>query len=218
MFVPSLKRGEKLVVTVKYHPAMISGPIFSVLFLLAVAGFVSQDILRGNPVGVIFVWVVWGVFMVRLASKIVEWSSVGYFVITSHRILLVSSDTRRKHTDLPFSKTVTELPLAKVTNVRLRRSSKAQILGYGELVFESVLRNQELLTIDYVPYPEQVFQELLDVISPNRKDSARQAGQSKQAGALGSARTWVVPGEAEVTIGPDQADATRTLQAPKTGA
>lgn len=105
-----------------------------------------------------------------------------------------------------------------MTNVRLRRSSKARKLGYGELVFESVLRNQELLTIGYVPYPEQVFQELLGVISPNRKDSARQAGPSKQARAMGAARTWVVPGEAEVTIGPDQADATRTWQAPKTGA
>jgi len=86
---------------------------------------------------------------------------------------------------LPFPKVFTEMPFAKMTEVRLRRSSRGRLLGYGELIFESVLQDQALRTINYVPYPEVVFAKVRSVIFPSTKNAGRQAGPRQAGGGAG---------------------------------
>ena len=78
---------------------------------------------------------------------LVDWA-VDYFVVTSHRFILTSGLFNRK---------VAMMPLVKVTDMTFQRSFLGRILGYGTFILESAGQDQALSTVDYIPYPEQLY-------------------------------------------------------------
>jgi hypothetical protein len=48
--------------------------------------------------------------------------------------------------------------------MQLYRSVPGRLLGYGELQFETVSQDQRFWAYYYVPYPEQLFLELYNII------------------------------------------------------
>jgi Bacterial PH domain len=61
------------------------------------------------------------------------------------------------------------MPLAKVTDMRLHQSTFGQALGYADFIVESAGQDQALSRINFVPYPSQMYQEILALIfSPRR--------------------------------------------------
>jgi uncharacterized membrane protein YdbT with pleckstrin-like domain len=84
----------------------------------------------------------------------INWA-VDYFVVTSHRFILTTGLLNRK---------VAMMPLAKVTDMTFQRSFLGRILGYGTFILESAGQDQALSTVDFIPYPEQLYLEVCSLL------------------------------------------------------
>ena len=152
---------ERQVISVHQHPAVLIRPIFEVLLGLAIAGWLSNSAAHGNGTIILVIWVLWGLLLLRLVWKVIDWS-LYYFVITSQRLLLSKGFPTRK---------VNMMPLAKVTDMSFQRSPMGQILGYGEFIVESAGQDQALRNIDHLPYPEQLYLEVCGLIFKDKEES-----------------------------------------------
>jgi uncharacterized membrane protein YdbT with pleckstrin-like domain len=103
------------------------------------------------------------VLFVRMIWKVIAWHGT-FLVVTSQRILLVSGVLTRK---------VALIPLVKVTDMSLQRSSTGRLLGFGEFIIESAGQDQALRNVKFIPYPEQLYLEICGLIfrSPDEPDS-----------------------------------------------
>jgi len=152
---------ERQVISVHQHPAVLIRPIFWVLLGLAVAGWLSNSVAHGNGTVILVIWVLWGILLLRLAWKVLEWS-LTYFVITSQRLLLAQGFPYRR---------VDMMPLTKVTDMSFNRSPTGQLFGFGEFVVESAGQDQALRHIEYLPYPEQLYLEVCGLIFKDKEES-----------------------------------------------
>ncbi len=153
---------ERQVITVHKHPAVLIRPIFEVLVGLAIAGWLSSSIAHGNSTVILVIWILWGLLLIRLGIKVLEWS-VDYFVVTSQRFMLTTGLLVHK---------VNMMPLAKVTDMSFQRSAWGQLLGYGEFILESAGQDQALRNVDYIPYPEQLYLEVCGLIFKDKDDGS----------------------------------------------
>lgn len=151
--------GERQVVALRKHPAALADPIFLVLVGLAIAGWLSNSVAPGNNTVFDIIWILWGLLLAWLGWKLFEWT-ISYTVITTQRVLVVRGVLRRRFV---------MLPLAKVTNIQVRRSALGRFLGYGEVIIESPGRRR--IAQNFIPYPEQIPAELSDLIPPNKEGS-----------------------------------------------
>ena len=152
---------ERQVITVRFHPAVLIGPVALVLGGLALAGLLSTTVAHGNGTAMLIIWGLWLLLVLRLVYKIYVWLDE-YFVVTSQRLLLATG---------VFTKRVNMMPLTKVTDMRFERSPSGRLLGYGKFVVESAGQDQALQTVDHLPYPEQLYLEVCGLIFKDKGDS-----------------------------------------------
>jgi len=63
------------------------------------------------------------------------------------------------------------MPLVKVTDMTFQRSFLGRLFGYGTFILESAGQDQALSTVDYIPYPEQLYLEVCSLIfKPLKED------------------------------------------------
>lgn len=155
-----LQPGETQVVALHKHPASLLAPIYLVLVGLAIAGWLSNSVADGDNTALDIIWILWGLLLAGVGWKLFEWT-ISYAVITTQRVLVVRGVLRRRFT---------MIPLAKVTNIQVRRSALGRFLGYGEIIIESA--GQRRIAENFIPYPEQVSAELSDLIPPNKEGSS----------------------------------------------
>jgi uncharacterized membrane protein YdbT with pleckstrin-like domain len=148
---------ETQVITVRRHPAVLMMPVGLVLGGLIFAGVVSNTVTS-----VTWIWWGWLILLAWFVWRVAEWS-VDYFVITNQRMLLTTGLITRK---------VAMMPLAKVTDMSFRRTIAGRMLGYGDFILESAGQDQALDVVDYLPYPEQLYLEVCEMIFPNKNASA----------------------------------------------
>lgn len=155
---------ERQVIVLRRHPAVLIGPIMLTLAWPVVAGVLTATILHGNEPLVAAVWIAWLALFARMIWKALEWART-FFAITSQRFVLVSGVLIR---------TVDMLPLSKVTDMTLQRSSTGRLLGFGEFIVESAGQDQALRMVDHIPYPDQVYLEVCGLIfrspEPDERD------------------------------------------------
>ena len=152
---------ERQVISVHQHPAVLIRPIFETLVGLAIAGWLSGSVAHGNNWVILVIWILWGLLLLRLLWKVLDWS-LNYFVITSQRMLLAQGFLLRK---------VNMMPLTKVTDMSFQRSLMGQLLGYGEFIVESAGQDQALRNVDHLPYPEQLYLEVCGLIFKEKEES-----------------------------------------------
>jgi hypothetical protein len=99
-------------------------------------------------------------FLDRLAAR-----QVTYFTVTDKRMILVSGLVVRK---------VAMMPLAKVTDMSFQRSAMGRVFGYGEFVVESAEQGQALRSVNFLPYPEQLYLEVCGLLFPDAVAEDRQ--------------------------------------------
>jgi len=138
--------GEHQLICVRRHPAVLLGPITLTLVALLAGGLVTGFALLSST-GIEIVWVAAGVLFLRMLWAIAHWS-VGYFVVTPGRVLLVVGLVFRE---------VATMPLSAVTDLRVRRSAAGRRFGYGNFVAESDLPDQSVATVDRIPLPDEVY-------------------------------------------------------------
>ncbi|MFB4299930.1 PH domain-containing protein [Actinomadura sp. NTSP31] len=139
---------EGRVIAVRRHPAVLLLPAVIVVATLIACGAVSA------VTGIVWVWLVWLPTLGYLVWKVAAWS-IQFFLVTEHRVMLISGVLNR---------TVAMMPLAKVTDIALERSVAGRMLGYGEFILESAGQKQALRNVGYMPYPEQLYLEVSSVI------------------------------------------------------
>jgi len=152
---------ERQVITVRFHPAVLIRPVAEVLGGLALAGLLSTTVAHGSGTAMLVIWGLWLLLVLRLVYKIYEWLDE-YFVVTSQRLLLATG---------VFTKRVNMMPLTKVTDMRFERTPRGRLLGYGKFVVESAGQDQALQTVDYLPYPEQLYLEVCGLIFKDKGDT-----------------------------------------------
>jgi len=148
------------VVTTRFHPAVLIRPVAEVLGGLALASLLSVTVAKSNGLAMLVIWLVFLVLAVRFSVKIYEWLD-NYFVVTNKRLILATGILTRN---------VNMMPINKVTDMSFRRSPMGQLLGYGEFIVESAGQNQALQRVDHLPYPEQLYLEVCNVLFPDKGD------------------------------------------------
>ena len=142
---------ERSCITVRIHPATLAGPLILVSGGLVAAGELTRRSVRPK--------IVWGAylpvllyFLQRVAAR-----QATYFTVTDNRMILVSGFVVRK---------VAMMPLTRVTDMSFRRSALGRLLGYGQFIIESAGQEQALRTINFLPYPEQLYLEVCGLVFP----------------------------------------------------
>ena len=142
---------ERSCITVRKHPAELAGPLILVSGGLLAAGELTRRSVRPK--------IVWGAylpvllyFLQRVAAR-----QATYFTVTDNRMILVSGFVVRK---------VAMMPLTRVTDMSFQRSALGRLLGYGEFIIESAGQEQALRTINFLPYPEQLYLEVCGLVFP----------------------------------------------------
>jgi uncharacterized membrane protein YdbT with pleckstrin-like domain len=153
---------EQQVIHTRRHPAILIGPSILTLAGLLAAAVLSATVLHKYGALVTVIWLAWVVLFGRMIWKVVNWA-VDYFVVTSHRILLTSG---------VFTRSVAMMPLTKVTDMRFQRTFAGRMLGFGEFIVESAGQDQALRVIDHIPYPEQLYLEVCEMLFGNSDDQA----------------------------------------------
>lgn len=142
---------ERSCITVRKHPAELAGPLILVFGGLVAAGELTRRSVRPK--------IVWGGYLSVLLyflQRVAAWQAT-YFTVTDMRMILVSGFAVRK---------VAMMPLARVTDMSFRRSALGRLLGYGEFIVESAGEEQALRSIDFLPYPEQLYLEVCGLVFP----------------------------------------------------
>jgi uncharacterized membrane protein YdbT with pleckstrin-like domain len=142
---------ERSCITVRKHPAELAGPLILVSGGLVAAGELTRRSVRPK--------IVWGAYLPVLLyflQRVAAWQATS-FTVTDSRMILVSGFAVRK---------VAMMPLARVTDMSFQRSALGRLLGYGEFIVESAGEEQALRTIDFLPYPDQLYLEVCGLIFP----------------------------------------------------
>jgi uncharacterized membrane protein YdbT with pleckstrin-like domain len=148
---------EEVVIIVRQHPVSFAWPMVLALAALLAAGVLSVTLAAG--LGQVQ-WVLWILFLAAFgyaSFQYLDWR-VTYFIVTSTRLILVTG---------LLTQTVGMLPLTKVTDMRLVRTLTGRSFGYAQFVVESAGQDQALRTVDFVPYPISLYQEILGMIFPD---------------------------------------------------
>ncbi|MDQ1732889.1 MAG: hypothetical protein QOK10_3048 [Pseudonocardiales bacterium] len=151
------------------HALIFTGLVFLSLFVLAYLPTGSAASLGG---GLLLLgsagWFSW---------MVLDWR-VERFIITDKRVLLITG---------LLTKRVAIMPLSKVTDLTFERSVPGRILGYGVFVMESAGQQQALSRIDYLPTPDELYQQVSALLFGPR---TRLPGPSDR---LAQARTGRLP-------------------------
>ena len=154
---------ERSCITVRIHPAVLARPLILVSGLAA-GGLVAARKLTNRPVrpemigGASLPLLLY--FLYRLAGR-----QVTYFTVTNKRMILVSGPVVRK---------VAMMPLAKVTDMSFQRSAMGRVFGYGEFIVESADQDQALRSVNFLPYPEQLYLEVCGLLFPDAAAETQQ--------------------------------------------
>ena len=62
------------------------------------------------------------------------------------------------------------MPLNKVTDMSFQRTFFGRLFGYGEFIIESAGQDQALRNIPYIPYPEQRYLAVCDLLFPGEDE------------------------------------------------
>ena len=86
-----------------------------------------------------------------------------HFIVTTRRVLLTSGVIVR---------TVTLLPLRRITDLTWKETLGGQLLGYGTFRFESAGQDQALSDLTYVPNAQKVYQDISGLLFGKRLPGA----------------------------------------------
>jgi len=111
-------------------------------------------VLRGDVL--LAVWFAWGLLLLWLAGKTINWL-VSYYIVTSDRILVISG---------VLAHDVAMIPFAQLININFERSTLGRLLGYGSFILDVDDQVVPVWRINFLPYPEQVYLEILSIVLP----------------------------------------------------
>ena len=88
--------------------------------------------------------------LVYLGLRVVEWW-MRHFIVSRRRVLLTSG---------VIARTVTLLPLRRITDLTWKETLLGQVLGYGTFQFESAGAGNALAEITFLPHADQLYRQV----------------------------------------------------------
>jgi membrane protein YdbS with pleckstrin-like domain len=140
---------EEPVLTRRRHWAVLIEPTAKLLPAFVLGGWlflVDPD----NPVTITAGLVVLVAALGYYALRVAEWW-MRHFIVTKRRVLLTSGVIVR---------TVTLLPLRRITDLTWQETLVGQVLGYGTFRFESAGQDQALRHLTYMPDAQGLYREV----------------------------------------------------------
>jgi membrane protein YdbS with pleckstrin-like domain len=141
--------GEGWEVLTQRHPAVLIRPTLIFLPIFLAGGWLlvlDPDNRFTSSVGLL---VIIGA-LIYIGTRVAEWW-MRHFIVTKRRVLLTSGLIVR---------TVTLLPLRRITDLTWQETLGGQLLGYGTFKFESAGQDQALRHLTYVPKAQEVYQDI----------------------------------------------------------
>ncbi len=140
---------EEAVVAVRRHWAVLIEPTAKFLPFFLIGGWlllVDADNRVTSSAGLL---VLLGAF-VYYGLRVAEWW-FRHFIVSRRRVLLTSGVIVR---------TVTLLPLRRITDLTWKETLLGQVLGYGTFRFESAGQQHALSEITFLPHADQLYRQV----------------------------------------------------------
>ncbi|MGY1781271.1 PH domain-containing protein [Geodermatophilus sp. SYSU D01036] len=144
---------EQAVVATRRHWAVLLWPAAKAVAVLLVGLWVltlDPDNRVSASVGLLLVLGALGWFALRAG----EWW-MRHFIVTRRRVLLTSGIVAR---------TVSLLPLRRITDLTWKETVPGQLLGYGTFRFESAGSQQALSQITFLPRADLLYREVSELL------------------------------------------------------
>ena len=117
---------------------------------------------------------------VYFGLRVAEWW-MRHFIVSTRRVLLTSGVIVR---------TVTLLPLRRITDLTWQETLLGQVLGYGTFRFESAGQDQALRHLTYLPDAERRYQEVSALLFGKDFGGAASAGTTRATRTRGGAPAY----------------------------
>jgi len=158
---------EDDIIAVQLSRALLLAPgaaaLGGLVLAVAVNGWLYA-IGKAAPGPVYTAWLLWAFALGWAAYRWIEWRQT-WFVVTGHRIFL------RQATRI-IGVGVTQLPIDKMRDLRLEQTVPGRILGYGTLDFASIGTEKALDVVNFLPWPEWLYQEINKLKMPDTERKA----------------------------------------------
>src|SRR5688500_8686064 len=144
---------EEPVLTRRRHWAVLIEPTLKFLPALVVGGWLfvlDPDNRVTTTAGLVVLVVALGYYGLRVG----EWW-MRHFIVSRRRVLLTSG---------VIARTVTLLPLRRITDLTWQETLLGQVLGYGTFRFESAGQDQALRHLTYMPDAQGLYREVSQLL------------------------------------------------------
>jgi membrane protein YdbS with pleckstrin-like domain len=141
--------GEEAVLAVRRHWAVLIEPTGKFLPFFLIGGWlllVDPDNRVTSSFGLLMLVAAFAYYGLRVA----EWW-MRHFIVSRRRVLLTSGVIVR---------TVTLLPLRRITDLTWKETLLGQVLGYGTFRFESAGQQHALSEITFLPNADQLYRQV----------------------------------------------------------
>ena len=141
--------GEEWEIITQRHPAVLLRPTAVFLPVFLAGGWLLVLDPENRVTSSAGLLVIIGA-LIYYGLRVAEWW-MRHFIVTKRRVLLTSGVLVR---------TVTLLPLRRITDLTWQETLGGQLLGYGTFRFESAGQDQALRHLTYLPDAERRYQEI----------------------------------------------------------
>jgi hypothetical protein len=160
---------ERLVVTVRRHPSVMS-PIMGLMAAnVAAFALIIADVISGGFAVLIALGLLFFLACYFLYRSVRGWRRT-YFIVTSARIVLIG-----------LHRKLTAIPVMDADDMTFIRTPAGRVMGYGSFSIKRPGSGGRVYKIRYMPYPEQLYLEITGLIFPEgrileRRDRAQHRG------------------------------------------
>jgi membrane protein YdbS with pleckstrin-like domain len=140
---------ETSVVATRRHWAVLIEPTVKFLPMVVVGGWLLLLDPQNRVTNTAGLFVLLGA-LVYYGLRVGEWW-MRHFIVSTRRVLLTSGVIVR---------TVTLLPLSRITDLTWKETLLGQVLGYGTFRFESAGQQQALSEITYLPRADLLYRQV----------------------------------------------------------
>lgn len=160
--------GEEPVLTTRRHWAVLVEPTAKFVPAFLAGGWLF---LRdpGNRVTTTIGLLVLGIALGSYGLRVAEWW-MRHFIVTRRRVLLTSGVIVR---------TVTLLPLRRITDLTWQETLLGQLLGYGTFRFESAGQDQALRHLTFMPDAQGLYREVSRLLFSSDYGGAASGGDDE---------------------------------------
>jgi membrane protein YdbS with pleckstrin-like domain len=140
---------EVAVLAIRRHWAVLIEPTAKFLPAFLIGGWLlmfDPDNRVTSSAGLILIVASLGYYGLR----VVEWW-MRHFIVSRRRVLLTSG---------VIARTVTLLPLRRITDLTWKETLMGQLLGYGTFQFESAGQGNALAEITFLPHADQLYRQV----------------------------------------------------------